>query len=323
MNIHNIDTAHVVLTALFFVSILVSIRFRDIAKRNTRRLKYYKSQISKEAHLARLEEYQSSTVKKKNVYYTALTGGYESFKVPEYFDPTFDYYIFTDDKDLKVFEPFKKILLDKSEDDPIRLARNVKLNPYELFFGYEYAVWVDASFLVRNSLEPYVAKVERANADLGVFPHPDRNCYEEEVAACLRKGKDDAAVIEAQRGYYVTKHDIAEINDQPLLVTGIFVANVKSDNCSIFFNAWRNEISRFSRRDQLSSSFALYKTNPSYVFLESCPDLAHLNNKYMFEIFDHLTDTDYRIPDYLPEINQITKLKISEGPRSKKAKLSK
>ncbi len=304
----NIDTGHIVLAVLLLASILLSIRFKDIAKRNTRRLKDYRSQLSKEAHLARLKEYKNSPVKRKYAYFTSLTGGYESFKVPEYFDPTFDYYIFTDDENLKVFEPFKKILISKPGEDPVRVSRRVKLNPFEMLPGYEYAVWVDASFLVRNSLEPYVSKVQRAEADLGVFPHPERNSYEEEAAACIRKGKDSEEIIQAQLECYKTQYDIKAINDQPLLAMGVFIANLKSETCRLFFDCWREEYQRFSRRDQLSAPFALNAVRPKYILLESTADLAHQHNKYMFEIYNHSTQAGYTTPEYLPETTEVSRL---------------
>jgi hypothetical protein len=305
---HHIDIAHIILASLLLATILLCIRFKDIAKRNTRRLKHYRAQLSEQAHLARLEEYRNSPVKRRYAYFTSLTGGYESFKVPEYFDPTFDYYIFTDDEDLKVFEPFKKVLIGKPGDDPVRLSRRVKLNPFEMLPGYEYAVWVDASFLVRNSLEPYVSKVQRAEADLGVFPHPDRSRYEEEAEACIRKGKDSREIIAAQLECYTAGHDIAAINAQPLLAMGVFIANLKSETCRRFFNAWRREYYRFSRRDQLAAPFALNEARPRYVFLESTADLAHQHNKYMFEIYNHSTQAGYATPDYLPETGEVIRL---------------
>ena len=262
--------------------------------------------ISEKDHLNRLDNYLNyQDENKKIAFVTAISGNYEDLKVPEFFDFEIDYFIFTDDESLKVFKPFKKIVLNKFEVDPTRIARWVKLNHYKvlnLIGDYEFVIWVDSNLLVRNSLVPYVELLRRNQTDLGMFKHPARTSLKQEVEACQRLNKDSIIDLDEQYNAYKSQYDIEEINKIPVIETNVYVANIKNENVINLFFDWYQDLFRYTRRDQLSLPVALYKNkNIRLTYLEKSQELTPRFNKFSFEIFRHEDKESYKTPSYLPQ----------------------
>jgi O-antigen biosynthesis protein len=261
--------------------------------------------ISKEDHLNRLDNYlKYQDENKKIAFVTAISGKYEELKVPEFFDFEMDYFIFTDDESLKVFQPFKKIVLNKFEVDPTRIARWVKLNHYRvlnLIGDYDFVIWVDSNLLVRNSLLPYVELIKRNNTDLGMFKHPARISLKQEVEACQRLNKDSIIDLDEQYNAYKEQYDIEEINKIHVIETNVYIANIKSKKTINLFFDWYQDLFRYTRRDQISLPVALYKNKElNLTSLEGTQELTPRFNKFSFEIFRHEDKETYITPSYLP-----------------------
>jgi GT2 family glycosyltransferase len=266
----------------------------------------YSAPIGEEEHLQRLSTYKESKAPKRYAFYTAITGGYEELKVPEFFDEEFEYYIFTDDANLVVKEPFVKVVLDKFEVDPTRLARWVKLSPFKLLGSYECAIWVDSCFLVKNSLLPYVRKVELGTADIGMYPHPERVSFIEEAEACRNLLKDNDTEILRQLEWYKNHDGLDEICRAPLIETGVFVANLRSEGTRDLFSLWHAEVFRRSRRDQLSISYAISQVKPKMLMLEVSRILIPRFNRLIYEIYKHSSDTPYKQANYISNVVSIS-----------------
>lgn len=263
--------------------------------------------IDEESHKYRVETYRASKGKSNKVaFYTAITGNYEGIKVPEYFDAEVDYFVFTDNKDLEVYEPFRKIILDKFESDPTRLARWVKTNPHKILADYDVVIWVDSNILVKNSLISYVKTIQNSDMDIGMFKHPQRDSFSEEVTACLSLNKDSSDDIYFQMGQYKDLGLLDEINKQVLIETNVFIANLKNTKVHKLFDDWSSEIFRYSRRDQLALPHVLNKNSDLKLhFIENPNDkeLIPRFNKTLFEIFIHSENIDYKLPEYLNQVD--------------------
>lgn len=255
-------------------------------------------QISESAHLIRIKEYLQTEAKKDYVFYTAITGSYENFKLPEYFDELCDYYVFTDNEELKVPLPFTKIILPKSHLCSTRLSRWVKLRPHMLFKKkYKYAVWADASFLLKGSFMGYISKMQTGNYDVGFFPHLERFSFLEEVEACIEAGKDDAQMLNQQKDAYMQLDFFEAINNQKLIEAGVFIVDLQKSSSGRLFDIWYEQFEKFSKRDQLSLPYALTRAEVNIKYLEESLELVPKMNKLMFEIYSHNMDNAYESID--------------------------
>lgn len=278
-------------------------------------------QIDEISHKARLENYKKFKGKNNKIaFFTAITGDYEDFKLPEFFDLDIDYYVFTDSEELVVYEPFSKILLDKFESDATRLARWVKLNPQKVFSNYDYVVWVDSNLLVKGSLLNYVSLVEKSNSDIGFFKHPERTTLREEIDACKKLSKDSHKDIDRQYSSYVDQFGESEINAIPLVESNVYVASVRKDATISFFSDWFYELFTYSKRDQISLPIAMLKNIDLKVFyLEGSRQMIPRFNKNLFEIFRHVDRRSYVTPSYFKAISSSPSSIMEKSCVSKRA----
>jgi O-antigen biosynthesis protein len=273
---------------------------RNIKKEREKEVARF-SPISKDAHIYRVENYLlNKNYNNKVAFITAITGGYEELKFPEFLDRDIDYYVFTDSSSLEVYEPFTKVVMDKYEEDPTRLARWVKLNHYKILRKYDYIIWVDSNLLVRNSLMNYVKDMQANQADFGMFKHPARSNLKQEVEACQRLSKDSFVEIQDQYDSYKTRSNINELNLVQLYETNVYITNMNSDNALQLLKDWYRELFLYSRRDQLALPMAIYKNKQVKIHsLEWNESLTPRFNKFTFEIFKHSDKETYIKPSYL------------------------
>lgn len=279
--------------------------------------------IAEGGHKYRVDNYlKYKGVNNKIAFFTAITGGYEDFKLPEFFDLDIDYFVFTDDASLFVPQPFKKILLDKYESDPTRLARWVKLNPHKILSSYDYTIWVDSNLLVRGSLIHYVSMMKRKNSQLGFFKHPERSTLEEEITACKKLSKDTDRDIDNQFQVYLSKYGAERLSEVSLIESNVYIADIKSSGVDKFFQDWYFDLFRYSRRDQISLPIALLNNQGLNVFYcEDDRSLIPRFNKSIFEIFRHVDKSTYLTPTFF-EPAKALKLHDLELISSSKSKSS-
>jgi GT2 family glycosyltransferase len=221
----------------------------------------YKEKIeSYRAHKARSK-------KNKIVLYTAVSGGYDTLKLPEYINPDYDYVIFSDQPvpDTGIFEvrPLPFI-----HEDPTRSARYVKTHPHTLLSDYETAVWVDASIIIKGDLGSFIEKFFASRKPIGAIPHPLRRTIYQEAEACIALGKDDQNTLINQ----VKRYRSMEFAGTDMIESGFIMFNLRHPGISSFFNAWWKEIDTFSRRDQLSFGFALKSSGMHWYALTRRPN---------------------------------------------------
>ena len=100
----------------------------------------------------RINDYLNSTEKKSVAVYTAIIGNYDSLKIPEVLNPSYDYICFTD-RTIKGLHPWKMKYIDYFNIDSARIARFYKLHPHYFLEDYDITVWVDANILIRKDID--------------------------------------------------------------------------------------------------------------------------------------------------------------------------
>lgn len=175
-------------------------------------------------------------------------GTYDLLKDPTVITPGWKYVCYTNNKDLKsdVWEIFYMNLQD------VKQVRKVKIiTPFE----YDICIWVDASIEIQCNLDDFVRDYH--STYFTIMRHPYRNCTYMEAEACIQRRKDNADVIKQQMEYYRQQR---LPHNSGMVASGLIIRN----NCKQvkdFCEKWWSEVSNFSRRDQLSFNYTLYK-NP-------------------------------------------------------------
>ena len=193
----------------------------------------------------------------KLVVYTCISGGYDNLISHKYTNPDCEYVCFTDNKKLvsrgKAGQWNIRPMVF-SETDPVRNARWHKTHPHVLFRDYEQSLWIDASIDVMG---PQIFNAWKKSRQLIMtVKHSDRDCIYPEFDACLDWGKDSPEAINKTRQFILsqqmpTGYGLAE--------TGIMFRRHHQPRVVKIDEQWWDMIKSYSRRDQLSFTYVLWK----------------------------------------------------------------
>ncbi len=230
----------------------------------------------------------------KIVVYTALVGDYDELKIPECLNPEIDYVCFTD-KYYAGYNPWEIRYPDYFNSDPTRVARYYKLNPHVLFPDYDIAIWVDANFLILkgNDFKELIQKHTNSGKIISLAKHPFRNCVYEEAESCIRMSKDNNERLLNQVSKY--KEDGMPANFG-LSETGVLISNPANKQTSLFFTAWWKQLLTFSKRDQISFPYVIFKLNERYNILFD-DNFNYRTDSVYFKYFMHSASVSAQLPD--------------------------
>lgn len=215
-----------------------------------------------EGFLITADEYlkYKKTRKASVVIYTAISGGFDDLIQHKYISKDFDYVCYTDTpiEDPGIWEI--RSLEDRGLDSN-RNAKYYKIFPHEIFPEYEYSIWIDGNIDVLNDdLERRVYELINHNNLISANVHFERSCIYQEGNICMAYSIDDPGIIKKQMDYLASSgfpknyglfemNLIFRIHNNPVIIT--------------LMNDWWEMIIRFSKRDQLSFMYALWKNDLS------------------------------------------------------------
>lgn len=179
--------------------------------------------------------------------YTCITNKRDKPKHIEYRDEI-RYVLFSDIPEITA-EGWEVLPLHWTHTDPVRTARFHKHNPFTIFPDIEYSIWLDATHW------PYSSLMSLVGPDFSLMKHLSRNLVIDEMKACSKYQMDDIKLMESQQIHYTSK---GFQDDQGLFSTTCLVRR----NTALmreFAEFWWNEICTWSRRDQLSLPYCLWR----------------------------------------------------------------
>ena len=202
------------------------------------------------------------------VVYTAIFGCYDDLWMMTQPIADCDFVCFTDDLNLKsdsVDIRYNRSLFI----DPARDAKYYKVFPHRFFPEYQYSIWIDGSITVKShDIQELVDKCLK-QSDWAVFPHPERDCIYEEMEACAELKKDDFSVMEIQTRQY---RDNGYPPHNGLVENSVLIRRHNRPEVVKICEAWWAEIEKYSRRDQLSFNYVVWKNNYQYALLDGSVD---------------------------------------------------
>ena len=252
---------------------------------------------------------------KKGVIYTCITGGYDDLMNHTFVNQDWDYICFTND--LSICElansawQIRPLLFDKL--DNVRNQRWHKVHPHILFPEYQKSIWLDANINILNA--DLFADVDRAIAAsclISIPPHRDRDCIYDELSACIKYGKDDEGIMRKQV-------ELIRIAGYPekngLFETNIIYRDHHNDRVIAIMRDWWWWIEGYSKRDQLSLNYVLWRhkfevkslTDISYRYSKGIELINNANHITREELINRIADLDQTLRErdkQIADLNQ-------------------
>jgi len=197
--------------------------------------------------------------KKIGVVYACVTGGYDELINHAYVNPDWDYVCFTNNIGIANIKnsTWKIMPLVFDKLDNVRNNRWHKLHPHCLFPEYKYSLYLDANIdILKSDFFDDINKAIAEKRKLSIAPHPERNCIYDELAACIRLGKDDEAVMKKQVELF-RQDGFPE--KQGLFENGMMFREHNDKEVVAVMEDWWWWVKNYSRRDQLSLMYVLWK----------------------------------------------------------------
>lgn len=218
------------------------------------------------------------------VVYTAILGDYDVLRDPLVVEPNVHYVCYTDQKNIKSDIWEIRNIQDVPPNDRAVYVRKYKMLPHELFPEYKTSVWIDASIQILGKLTELIKKYQR-HSNFLLMPHNERICaYEEAFANVVGLLNEKKIVVEQIKKYLQEGYPI----DSGLMVGGFLVRNHHEEKIKKTMKDWFCEISCYSKRDQISLPYVIWKNKLAY---DLC-DLNIFDNPWMRRIsHKHLIDS--------------------------------
>lgn len=228
----------------------------------------------------RLNNYFHNTKNPKRIIYTCIVGNYDIAPIlQKYLDKDAKYICFTDNlgliKHRKIGEwEIRPLEFNKLCDT--KNARWHKTHPHILFPDFEESIWIDANIeILSNKMIEYY---KNSNTKILVPIHHCRNCIYKEIDAV------EAFKRESEENIAHTKQMLIK-NNMPehygLNETNIIYRKHNDTQIIKLMEEWWEIIENYSKRDQLSFSYILWKNNitPESIAVENAR-IDNINYKF-------------------------------------------
>jgi len=206
------------------------------------------------------------------VVFTAISGNYDCLKEPKYMNEDVDYICFTDNEDLEsgtwLMAPFPTSFEDKTLQ-----ARHVKTLAHRFLSEYDISIWIDANVVIRQDIVE-LAQNALSLADIAMFQHPqNHSSVSEEVQACISLDKEiPNKLLEQESLYYALGFTDS---GNPIPASYVIFRRHNKPDIMLAMEDWWLHILSYSKRDQVSLPFIIWKNNINVTLLSHDLFLSH------------------------------------------------
>lgn len=227
----------------------------------------------------------------KIAIYTANVGNYDQLRQPylpkKYMDD-FDFIYFSNELERDFLGVWEVRKYNIQENDNTRIARYIKLHPHILLKEYKYTIWIDSNIeIIGNTLYQVAKEFVQKKVLISSLKHPSWDCAYIDGYYCVRYDKDSFKKIKMHLDYLHSKN---YPRNNGLFETQILFRNNENEVVKNINDEWWELMQQFSRRDQLSINYLLWKNNllPNYIFGDkgsrNHPDIAYHNHASFLSI---------------------------------------
>jgi hypothetical protein len=226
--------------------------------------------------------------------YTVITGDYDSLKEIEFIDKNIDYYCFTNNSNINS-KTWKVVNVNNDGLDNKTLSRKIKILGNEITKKYDLNIYIDGSVNLLKPISLFLKDCCDLNKfEMVGFKHQVRDCIYDELNAVAQLNKDTIENLSKTEEKLISekypKHN--GLNENGVLIR----KNVESVNH--LMKEWYSFVKEYSRRDQLSFNYCLWKCPIKIQIL----DMNMYDNKY-FKYENHVINHDYIYQIYQGNIN--------------------
>lgn len=192
----------------------------------------------------------------KYVIYTAIVGHYDKILQPKVVDDRFDYILFSNDIGVQNVGIWQVKPIYYTNEVQAKIARWVKTHPEELLQEYEFSIWMDANIIINTSYtyDKSIALFFSKNL-ISAVRHPHRNDIYSECGAVMAYSMENTNVVfEWLKLLHRDKYPKGSGLNETGLLYRRHCSKIKDMD-----ERWWSCIDRYSRRDQLSFNYVLWK----------------------------------------------------------------
>ncbi len=215
----------------------------------------------------------ANTNEKRLVIYTAIFGKKDRLITPRVVPPNCDVICFTDLPLRSSVWQVRRVA--RPLPDATRSARMYKLLPHKFLPEYDIALWVDGNMLIKSDIRPLIEIYLDTAHHLAVYSmdqqmNDKRDCVYDELEqlfALNKQGKyqDESAVMQAQVDGYRSAGYPAH---NGLAWTCVLLRMHNEPDVIAFDEAWWQELSTKSKRDQLSFNYVAWKQGLQFRYID-------------------------------------------------------
>ena len=219
--------------------------------------------------------------------YTCITGNYDDLKEVKVKEDNIDYICFTNNKRLSS-NSWKIIYIEDKSLDNHYLSRKIKMlgDPY-IEKNYDLSIWIDASIIFKKSVNEFLDKYFDYQNDLiAACKHNASTSIKEEALECIRLVKDNEETIKKQLRLYEKEKFPDNLG---LLEMTLIIKKHNNELVKKTMKLWFDMICKYSKRDQLSFMYCLYKTKLPFKVIP----LNVWNNDYLDFSYHNKNNFDY------------------------------
>ena len=219
------------------------------------------------------------------IVYTCITGNYDNLIELTKKEKNIDYICFTNNKNLTSNTWNIKYL---NEDiDNWTLARKVKVLSYKYLPKHDISIWLDGAINVLKPVSEFIDKeCELDKYDMVGFKHKFRDCIYDEISACVDMRKETIENAKKLESFLI-KENYPKHNG---LIESCVLVRKNNDKVNKLMDKWFSIITNYTRRDQLSFNYCLWKNPVDIKML----NMWAFNNKY----FKHIGHVKREVIDY-------------------------
>lgn len=157
---------------------------------------------------------------------------------------------------------------------PPRLTSGHDINRYHKVFAHRifcdvrYSIYLDGNVIYRGEIKKLLEHFRQSGAALGLFRHPQSHSLRDEADACKFYGKFDRfdkSRVSAQINDYIA--DGFNV-DAPIGGNYFLVRDHAHPLLPEAMSLWWSSLFEFTKRDQMSLTFSLWKIGTPWVFLD-------------------------------------------------------
>ncbi len=195
----------------------------------------------------------------KTAVYTCILGDYDAISFPNYLDSNCDYYLITDNDNLKS-DFYKVISVDKIVPVNVTSLRDknryCKMHGAHIFKDYDYSIYIDGNVQIISSVNQLIEKINEYGIGFHVHPH-SKDPYMEALR-CIVYKKEEREKI------YSTIKWLASIGVERhcgAVECGVIVCENANEVAKDFLHNWYEYyMNGEAKRDQLYIAPAAMKT---------------------------------------------------------------